>query len=255
MLSSTFDPFYSFGGGLLDPFSDWDIAFPVGNWPSRRQRRRPQRQTIGQQGQTPPGTVTQQQGGEATTGTTGALAPWGGDDIGILDFDRLLSEPLSVSLVDRDKEYLLQVAQPPELRKKDLHVEVNNGVLTVSGSREIEERGRRRIIAYHRSMTLPDNVNADQIEAKYNPDGTLEIVLPKTQGTQRKRINIQGAETTKQEEKEESGKDQQMRGGEDKEKSKEKGTEPSQQQQASMKMDTGAQQGSTGGRQVPVGGR
>jgi len=262
MLSSMLDPFYigTRGTGLLDPFSDWGISgFPT-IWATpdqtRRQRRRLQRQIGGQQGQQATGGTAQSPttGGEMTEAGVGNVAPWKGEDVGFFDFDRMLSEPLVMSLMDRDNVYVLHAAQPSELRKKDLHVEVNNGVLTISGAREIEERGRRRTIAYHRSMTLPDQVNLDGIEAKYNPDNTLDVILPKVKGTQRKKITIQGAETSKMEEKEkekgsqdkEMPKEDREMGKEDREKEREKG------QEATTKIGSGSGVSSGGGRQIPT---
>jgi len=264
-----FDPFYTLGGrgtGLFDPFSDWGIptiwATPLDQ--SRRQRRRVQRQIGGQQGQQASGGTPAQQpttGGEMTEAAVGNVAPWTGEDVGFFDFDRMLSEPLVMSLMDRDNEYSLHVSQPPELRKKDLHVEVNNGVLTISGAREMEERGRRRTIVYHRSVTLPDNVNLDGIEAKYKPDNTLDVMLPKVKGTQRKKITIQGAEASKMEEKEkemgsqekEMVKEDREMAKEDKEKTKE---ERDKGQEATTKIDSGSgvASGGTsgGGRQIPT---
>jgi len=253
-----FDPFYTFGGrgtGLLDPFSDWGIS-PTTVWvtpdQSRRQRRRLQRQIGGQQGQqtTGGGTPAQQPttGGEMTEAGVGNVAPWTGEDVGFFDFDRMLSEPLVMSLTDRDNEYALHVSQPPDLRKKDLHVEVNNGVLTISGAREMEERGRCRTIAYHRSVTLPDNVNLDCIEAKYNSDNTLDVILPKAKGTQRKKITIQGAETSKMEEKEK----EQDKGAEDREMVKEdKDKAKEERQESTTKIHSGSGV-SSGGRQIPT---
>jgi len=265
MLSSMFDPFYTFGGrgGLLDPLSDWGLSgWPTTVWAtpdqSRRQRRRFRQ--IGRQPaqQAAGGTPAQQPttGGEMTEAGVGNVAPWTGEDVGFFDFDRMLSEPLVMSLMDRDNEYVLHASQPHELRKKDLHVVVNNGVLTISGAREIEERGRRRTIAYHRSLTLPDHVNLDGVEAKYNPDNTLDVMLPKVKGTQRKKITIQGAETSKMEEKEkeqdkgtenrEMVKEDREMGKEDKEKAKE------ERQEITTKIDSGSGVSSGGGRQIPT---
>jgi len=119
----------------------------------------------------------------------------GGTDVGMFDFNRLLSEPLNLGLEDYEQEYQMHVRQPQGLRRKDLHVETNNGVLTISGEREREKtrRGERTFVSFQRSITIPSNVNADGITAQYADDGTLTIHLPKIPGVGKRRINIVGA--------------------------------------------------------------
>ncbi len=72
------------------------------------------------------------------------------------------------------------------MKKDDFKIEVNDNYLTVSGerkfSKEKKENNFRSIETQHgtfsRSFTLPENVDASKINAKYN-DGILEIVIPK----------------------------------------------------------------------------
>lgn len=206
------DPFTSFPGAgfggvggltstLMDPFADvFPSSFGVGI-PSfgRRARRRMRRELQGGGGGQQQQQITGPAGaGDVTAGaggdTGGMLTPFTGQDVGFFDWDRLLTEPLAFGLEDRDNEYRLHVAQPRDLRKRDLHVEVDNGMLTVSGDRTIEERGRRRQVSYHRSVTLPDNVNQDDIEANYNQDGTLDIKMPKVKGTTKRKVLLKGGE-------------------------------------------------------------
>ncbi len=79
----------------------------------------------------------------------------------------------------------------------DLHLE--RGVLTLSGERvpnrpdpaqhatiHIDERHAGR---FHRVVTLPDDVDANAVTAKYR-DGVLHIHIPRRQATQPRRINI-----------------------------------------------------------------
>src|SRR3954471_10541261 len=68
-----------------------------------------------------------------------------------------------VDIIEDDKEFLIK-AELPDIRKEDVHVTVDNGVLTISGERkwENEEKNKR----YHRveraygsftrSFSLPD---------------------------------------------------------------------------------------------------
>jgi HSP20 family protein len=90
-------------------------------------------------------------------------------------------------------------ADVPGVRKDDLHVEVDDGVLTLSGERRSENeenrdgyyRSERSYGQFQRSIALPDGIEADQCQASFN-DGVLEVTLPapKQQDRQPKRIEI-----------------------------------------------------------------
>jgi HSP20 family protein len=74
----------------------------------------------------------------------------------------------------------------PGLNKEDFNIEVNDNYLTVSGERKFQNEKKEK--SYHaiethygsfsRSFTLPENVDASKINAKYN-NGILEITIPK----------------------------------------------------------------------------
>lgn len=74
----------------------------------------------------------------------------------------------------------------PGLNKEDFNIEVNDNYLTVSGERKFQNEKKDK--SYHaiethygsfsRSFTLPENVDASKINAKYN-NGILEITIPK----------------------------------------------------------------------------
>lgn len=74
----------------------------------------------------------------------------------------------------------------PGVKKEDIKVDLNKGVLTISGERktkeEIKQEDYYKIETYFgkfsRSFTLPDNVDIENIEAK-SDNGVLEIVIPK----------------------------------------------------------------------------
>ena len=74
----------------------------------------------------------------------------------------------------------------PGVKKEDIKVDLNNGILTISGERKTKEEVKQedyyKIETYFgkfsRSFTLPDNVDIENIEAK-SDNGVLEIVIPK----------------------------------------------------------------------------
>lgn len=74
----------------------------------------------------------------------------------------------------------------PGVKKEDIKVDLNKGILTISGERKTKEEVKQedyyKIETYFgkfsRSFTLPDNVDIENIEAK-SDNGVLEIVVPK----------------------------------------------------------------------------
>jgi HSP20 family protein len=91
----------------------------------------------------------------------------------------------SVNVKEDEKCYELDFAVPG-LKKDDFKIEVDRGVLTISAesTSEKEETDKKytrkeyNYSSFSRSFTLPDNVNEEQLEAKYE-DGVLKVVLTK----------------------------------------------------------------------------
>jgi len=91
-----------------------------------------------------------------------------------------------VDISETDKAFTIK-AELPEVRKEDIKVNIENGMLSISGERkqEKEEKDKKfhRIERFYgsfmRSFTLPGNVDAAQIKAEYK-DGMLNLSLPKT---------------------------------------------------------------------------
>lgn len=101
-----------------------------------------------------------------------------------------------VDISEDDKEYAIQ-AELPDVRKEDVKVSVENGVLTISGERKFEKEEKNR--KYHRveraygffsrSFALPDAAEADQVKADYK-DGVLHVHVPKSERAKAKRIEV-----------------------------------------------------------------
>lgn len=85
----------------------------------------------------------------------------------------------------------------PGVREDKVGIEVEDGVLTVSGEREkqVEQsegrfyRFERRYGAFSRSVTLPQGVDESDIAASFS-GGVLEITVPKPAERKPKRITI-----------------------------------------------------------------
>ena len=74
----------------------------------------------------------------------------------------------------------------PGVKKEDIRVDVNKGILTISGERkikeEIKEEDYYKVETYFgkfsRSFTLPENTDIENIEAS-SDNGVLEVIIPK----------------------------------------------------------------------------
>jgi HSP20 family protein len=107
-------------------------------------------------------------------------------------------EPL-VDITEDDKEYLIK-AELPEVKKEDVKVSVEDGVLTISGERKFEKeeknkryhRVERAYGSFVRSFTLPDVADADKVNAEFK-DGVLKVHLPKSEKAKPKQIEVKVA--------------------------------------------------------------
>ncbi len=85
-------------------------------------------------------------------------------------------------ITEDDKEYLIK-AELPEMKKEDVKVTVENGVLTISGERKFEQEEKKK--KYHRvergygtfmrSFTLPDDADFNKVNAQFK-NGVLMVV-------------------------------------------------------------------------------
>ena len=103
-----------------------------------------------------------------------------------------------MDLVEADDHFVLK-ADLPGLSEDDVAIEVQDNVLTISGSRQAEHEGNeqgwyrleRSYGSFSRSLTLPDGVDADKVEARFDR-GVLEVHIPKPEERKPRRISIGG---------------------------------------------------------------
>lgn len=101
-----------------------------------------------------------------------------------------------VELVEEDEEFVL-TAELPGLSKEDVHVSVDDNVLSLKGEKKIEREAthdrahirEREYGTFERSFTLPRNVDAGKIRADFH-DGIMEIHLPKGEAAKSRKIEI-----------------------------------------------------------------
>lgn len=91
----------------------------------------------------------------------------------------------AVNVKENGNEFKIEFAAPG-FTKTDFKINVEANVLTISAEKKEEkkdenEKYTRKEFSYNsfsRSFTLPQSVNADKIDAKYN-DGILRLCIPK----------------------------------------------------------------------------
>lgn len=101
-----------------------------------------------------------------------------------------------VDVFEKDN-YIVVKADIPGIDEKNLNVELEDHVLTISGTREEEhekkEKNYHRIErsygSFCRSVTLPDTIAADKIDANYKK-GVLTINIPKSKESAMKKISV-----------------------------------------------------------------
>jgi HSP20 family protein len=90
-------------------------------------------------------------------------------------------------------------ADLPGLKRDDVNVDVEAGVLRITGERKDEQeverdgyyRTERTYGQFYRAIPLPEGLDTDQVDASFT-DGVLEVTLPapKETGQKRKRIQV-----------------------------------------------------------------
>ena len=104
-----------------------------------------------------------------------------------------------VDITEDDKEYVIK-AELPEVKKNDVKVRVEDGVLYLSGARQFEkeEKGKRyhRIEraygSFTRSFLLPDDASPQQVNAEFK-DGVLNVRVAKDPNARPKSIEVKVA--------------------------------------------------------------
>jgi HSP20 family protein len=102
----------------------------------------------------------------------------------------------ALDISERKDAYLVTV-ELPGVEPDDLEITLEDGLLTIQGERHSTQdsseqqfhRVERRYGAFRRAITLPAQVQAEQIEATVD-NGVLQIVVPKMEEAKPKRIQV-----------------------------------------------------------------
>jgi len=101
-----------------------------------------------------------------------------------------------VDLIERNGGYELQ-AELPGLTEDQIEVKLSNGMVTIKGEKSSERvkddddyhLRERSYGSFQRSFRVPENVNADKIEARFDK-GVLKVTLPKSAAAVQKERKI-----------------------------------------------------------------
>ncbi|MCG6872813.1 MAG: Hsp20/alpha crystallin family protein [Gammaproteobacteria bacterium] len=103
----------------------------------------------------------------------------------------------ATDLIEHDNEYIVH-AELPGMKKEDIHVTLQDGVLTINAENKFESeekkegrviRQERRFGSYVRSMRLGGAVDESKVKANYK-DGVLELILPKAEEVKPRQISV-----------------------------------------------------------------
>ena len=99
--------------------------------------------------------------------------------------------------VSETEKELIVKAEVPGMDKKDIHINLSEGLLTIKGEKKQEKEEKnenyhcveRRYGTFSRTMRLPIEIEADKVDATYK-HGVLKLMLPKSETAKAKEIEI-----------------------------------------------------------------
>jgi HSP20 family protein len=103
----------------------------------------------------------------------------------------------AMDLVETEDAFVLK-ADLPGVTESDVNVEIEDNVLTVSGERKAEHEDKREGYvrversygSFHRSLTLPEGIDPEGVQASFE-NGVLDIRIPKPEERKPRKVAIQ----------------------------------------------------------------
>lgn len=101
-----------------------------------------------------------------------------------------------VDISEDGKEYLIKT-ELPEIKKEEVKVTVEDGVLSITGERKFEKeekdkkfhRIERAYGSFVRRFTVPEDADAAKVSAEFK-DGLLMVRLPKSEEKKTKEVKV-----------------------------------------------------------------
>ena len=88
--------------------------------------------------------------------------------------------------ISEDEDNIYVEAEIPGVKKEDIKITLQDNILTITGEKKKENnkknffRSERVYGSFTRSFTLPDDINSDSVEAKFD-NGILNVTIQKAQ--------------------------------------------------------------------------
>ncbi|HEY7411448.1 MAG TPA: Hsp20/alpha crystallin family protein [Vicinamibacteria bacterium] len=104
-----------------------------------------------------------------------------------------------VDIAETDKEYLIKT-ELPEVKKEEVKVAIEDGVLTIQGERKLEKEEKDKKVhrieraygKFLRSFTVPPDVDEKKVYAEFK-DGVLYVRIPKAEIAKPRLIEVKVA--------------------------------------------------------------
>ncbi len=119
-------------------------------------------------------------------------------DLSVFDEDKFFRSPLT-NITDEGDKYSI-TAELPGLDRGDIEITVHDGILDIKGEQKKEHEEKKEGFvrkeyhssSYHRSFTIPENLDEENIDAKLDK-GILTLKLPKKEieHKEKKKIEVQ----------------------------------------------------------------
>ena len=105
----------------------------------------------------------------------------------------------SVDISETEGEYQIK-AEIPDVKKEDVKITLEDGVLTIQGQRKREQEDKgtkyhrieRSYGSFARTFSLPDVIEVEKVKAEFM-DGVLHLHLPKSEKAKPKAIEVKVA--------------------------------------------------------------
>jgi HSP20 family protein len=103
-----------------------------------------------------------------------------------------------VDVIERENEIVASCEIPGLESKNDVHIEVDQNMLTLTGALQRAEESKEEHVhrreryagKFQRTIALPTSIQAEMVTATYK-NGVLEIRLPKLKSESRRKIDVQ----------------------------------------------------------------
>lgn len=93
------------------------------------------------------------------------------------------------STYDQDEKHFYVYAEVPGVKKEDLSLKIEDGILTIEGKRNQTRAGQTNSLLYTKRLSLPEGVDEEKLSATLE-NGVVKITLAKSETKRPRSISI-----------------------------------------------------------------